>query len=194
MGYSLSKMWARLADKREAKVVMVGLDGAGKTTILYRIRLGEVVTTIPTIGFNVETVESNNVTCTVWDIGGQEKIRGLWRHYLPSVSAIIFVVDSADRDRIDIVREELENLLREPETGKACLLVFANKQDLPNAMTQEEVTAKLGLQEMRGRDYFVQQAQATKGAGLFEGLDWLTKTLSKQQQSASAYSVWQLLQ
>ena len=74
----------------------VGLDAAGKTTILYKLKLGEVVTTIPTIGFNVETVHYKNITFTVWDVGGQDKIRPLWRHYYEDAQGLIFVVDSTN--------------------------------------------------------------------------------------------------
>ncbi len=106
---------------------MVGLDAAGKTTILYKLKLGEVVTTIPTIGFNVETVEYKNISFTVWDVGGQDKIRLLWRHYYQNTQGLIFVVDSNDRDRIDDAREELHKMLSEEELRDAVLLVFANK-------------------------------------------------------------------
>merc|ERR1719352_745973 len=124
---------------------MVGLDAAGKTTILYKLKLGEVVTTIPTIGFNVETVEYKNINFTVWDIGGQDKIRKLWRYYYQGTQGLIFVIDSNDRDRIEDAREELAQMLNEDEMRDAVLLVFANKQDLPNSMTAAEVSEKLNL-------------------------------------------------
>ncbi|KAK8650054.1 hypothetical protein V6N13_139704 [Hibiscus sabdariffa] len=81
MGLSFAKLFSRLFAKKEMRILMVGLDAAGKTTILYKLKLGEIVTTIPTIGFNVETVEYKNISFTVWDVGGQDKIRPLWRHY-----------------------------------------------------------------------------------------------------------------
>merc|ERR1719178_667237 len=93
--------------EQEMRILMVGLDAAGKTTILYKLKLGEVVTTIPTIGFNVETVEYKNIKFTVWDVGGQDKIRKLWRNYSQGTEGIIFVIDSSDRDRIEDAREEL---------------------------------------------------------------------------------------
>merc|ERR1712038_1080590 len=130
------------------RILMVGLDAAGKTTVLYKLKLGEVVTTIPTIGFNVETVEYRNLSFTVWDVGGQDRIRKLWRHYFTGTNGIIYVVDSNDRDRTDVAREELMKMLSEDEMRDAVLLVFANKQDLPNAMTAAEVTQKLGLHEL----------------------------------------------
>ncbi|XP_069916664.1 ADP-ribosylation factor 2 isoform X4 [Oryctolagus cuniculus] len=81
MGNVFEKLFKSLFGKKEMRILMVGLDAAGKTTILYKLKLGEIVTTIPTIGFNVETVEYKNISFTVWDVGGQDKIRPLWRHY-----------------------------------------------------------------------------------------------------------------
>merc|ERR1719231_1550128 len=120
--------------KKEMRILMLGLDAAGKTTILYKLKLGEVVTTLPTVGFNVETVEYKNINFNVWDVGGQDKIRKLWRHYYQGTQGLIFVIDSSDRDRIEDVREELSKMLVNEEMKDAVLLVFANKQDLPNAM------------------------------------------------------------
>merc|ERR1719151_364499 len=124
---------------------MVGLDAAGKTTVLYKLKLGEVVTTIPTVGF---TVEYKNLSFTVWDIGGQDKIRKLWRHYYLGTAGVISVVDSNDSDRIEDAREELAKMLAEDELRDAVLLVFANKQELPGAMPTAEVSQKLGLNDM----------------------------------------------
>merc|ERR1712097_92081 len=110
-----------------------------------KLKLGEVVTTIPTIGFNVETVEYKNISFTVWDVGGQDKIRPLWRHYFTNTQGLIFVIDSNDRERIGEAREELNRMLNEDELRDALLLVFANKQDLPDAMSAADVTEKLNL-------------------------------------------------
>lgn len=164
-----------------------GLDAAGKTTMLYRMKLGEVVTTIPTIGFNVETVDYKNISFTSWDVGGRDKIvscsrrqvrpvgnlaahlmfpscffacpavfrlqRPLWRHYYQNTDALIFVVDSNDRERIDDAREELARTLAEDELANVVLLVMANKQDLPNAMSTSEVAEKLGLNALRNKSW-----------------------------------------
>lgn len=180
MGLSLSRLFSRLFGKREMRILMVGLDAAGKTTILYKLKLGEVVTTIPTIGFNVETVEFKNISFTVWDVGGQDKIRPLWRHYFSNTHGIIFVVDSNDRERIVDAKEELHRMLGEDELRDAVLLVFANKQDLPNAMSVPEITDKLMLYSIRHRHWYIQSACATAGDGLFEGLDWLSTTLANK--------------
>eukprot|EP00619_Florenciella_sp_RCC1007_P012280 CAMPEP_0205909892 /NCGR_PEP_ID=MMETSP1325-20131115/4139_1 /ASSEMBLY_ACC=CAM_ASM_000708 /TAXON_ID=236786 /ORGANISM="Florenciella sp., Strain RCC1007" /LENGTH=262 /DNA_ID=CAMNT_0053276219 /DNA_START=108 /DNA_END=896 /DNA_ORIENTATION=+ len=171
----------RAVGKKEMRILMVGLDAAGKTTILYKLKLGEVVTTIPTIGFNVETVEYKNISFTVWDVGGQDKIRPLWRHYYQNTQGLIFVVDSNDRDRIDAARDEMHRMLNEDELRESVLLVFANKQDLPNAMSAAEMTDKLGLHGLRHRQWYIQACCATTGDGLYEGLDWLSATLSKKK-------------
>uniref|UniRef100_A0A5F9DTB0 ADP ribosylation factor 4 n=1 Tax=Oryctolagus cuniculus TaxID=9986 RepID=A0A5F9DTB0_RABIT len=156
MGLTISSLFSRLLGKKQMRILMVGLDAAGKTTILYKLKLGEIVTTIPTIGFNVETVEYKNICFTVWDVGGQDKIRPLWRHYFQNTQ------------------------LQEDEPQDAVLLLFANKQDLPNAMAISEMTAKLGLQSLRNRTWYVQATCATQGTGLYEGLDWLSNELSKR--------------
>lgn len=181
MGLTISSLFNKLWGKQEMRILMVGLDAAGKTTILYKLKLGEVVTTIPTIGFNVETVEYKNICFTVWDVGGQDKIRPLWRHYYQNTNGLIFVVDSNDRDRIEDAREELQKMLNEDEMRDAIILVFANKQDLPNAMTAAEITDKLGLHNLRNRQWFIQSACATTGDGLYEGLDWLAQKLSARK-------------
>lgn len=180
MGLTISNLFTRLFGKKQMRILMVGLDAAGKTTILYKLKLGEIVTTIPTIGFNVETVEYKNISFTVWDVGGQDKIRPLWRHYFQNTQGLIFVVDSNDRERAEEAKEELTKMLQEDELRDAVLLVFANKQDLPNAMTAAEITEKLGLQSLRNRTWYIQSTCATQGQGLYEGLDWLSQELSKR--------------
>eukprot|EP00126_Sphaerothecum_destruens_P004167 Sdes_comp18035_c0_seq3m7358 len=151
MGLTISRVFSRLFGKQEMRILMVGLDAAGKTTILYKLKLGEIVTTIPTIGFNVETVEYKNISFTVWDVGGQDKIRPLWRHYFQNTQGLIFVVDSNDRDRIAEAKDELQKMLAEDELRDAIVLVFSNKQDLPNALSAGEITEKLGLNSLRNR-------------------------------------------
>jgi ADP-ribosylation factor protein 1 len=160
---------------------MLGLDAAGKTTILYKLKVGEVVTTIPTIGFNVETVEYRDVTFQVWDVGGQDKIRRLWRHYYAGTTGIIFVVDASDKHRIATAREELEAILGADEMRGASLLVYANKQDLPGAMGTSEVAEKMGLHGVRDREWYIQAATAVTGDGLYEGLNWLADSVNKRK-------------
>ena len=181
MGLRISKLFEFLTSSTKKSVIMVGLDAAGKTTILYKLKLGEVVATIPTIGFNVETVSYKNVSFTVWDVGGQDRIRPLWRHYYQDVDGVIYVVDSNDRDRMDIAKSELEKMLSEVELRNACVLVYANKQDLPNAMTASEVAEKLQLNKIGDRKWYIQPTCATTGDGLYEGLEWLSDVFENKK-------------
>ncbi|KAK8073233.1 hypothetical protein PG994_004132 [Apiospora phragmitis] len=130
MGGQLSKMMGKIFGSKEMRLLMLGLDAAGKTTILYKLKLGQDVTTIPTVGFNVETVTYKNVKFNVWDVGGQDKIRPLWRHYFSGTQGLIFVIDSADRARIDEAKQELHRIINDREMKDSLLLVFANKQDI----------------------------------------------------------------
>nr|XP_054761506.1 ADP-ribosylation factor-like protein 1 [Lytechinus pictus] len=176
-GNFFSNIFSSLFGTKELRILILGLDGAGKTTILYRLQVGEVVTTIPTIGFNVETVTYNNLKFQVWDLGGQTSIRPYWRCYYSNTDAIIYVVDSCDRDRIGISKSELVTMLEEEELKKAMLLVFANKQDMDGAMSPSEVAKALGLPALRNRKYQIFKTSALKGEGLEEAMQWLVKEL-----------------
>ncbi|PRP80932.1 ADP-ribosylation factor 6 [Planoprotostelium fungivorum] len=169
----MGKMISKLFGNKEMRVLMLGLDAAGKTTILYKLKLGQGVSTIPTVGFNVETVTFKKVKFNVWDVGGQDKIRPLWRHYYAGTQALIFVVDSSDRERIEEARQELMRIINDREMKDAILLVFANKNDLPNVMDGEEIKEKLGLGKLKDRHWHVQSSCAISGDGLLDGLTWL---------------------
>jgi ADP-ribosylation factor-like protein 1 len=177
MGVFFSRLFSYFGD-REARILVLGLDNAGKTTILYRLQVGTVVSTSPTIGFNVETVTHKNVKFQVWDLGGQTSIRPYWRCYYPNTQAIIYVVDSSDVERVGTSREEFHALLEEDELKDAILLVFANKQDLPGALSDAEITEQLGLSSIKNRTWAIFKASALNGTGLFEGLDWLADACS----------------
>lgn len=181
MGFLFSKIWTKLLGKKDVRMLMVGLDAAGKTTILYQLKMGETVKTIPTIGFNVETLDYKGLNFTVWDVGGQDKIRVLWKHYYQNTDGLIFVVDSNDKDRVDDAAEELKKMLNEDELKDCVVLVMANKQDLSGAMVPNEVTEKLGMSQIKGRQWLVQGTSATTGQGLKEGLDWMASQLLKKK-------------
>uniref|UniRef100_A0A915PRV9 ADP-ribosylation factor 6 n=1 Tax=Setaria digitata TaxID=48799 RepID=A0A915PRV9_9BILA len=189
----MGKLLSKIFGKREMRILMLGLDAAGKTinlligvevsgvsnsiffsAILYKLKLGQSVTTIPTVGFNVETVTYKNIKFNVWDVGGQDKIRPLWRHYYTGTQALIFVIDAADRERVDEARQELHRIINDREMRDAIILVFANKQDLSEAMKPHEIQDKLGLTRIRDRNWYVQPSCATTGDGLYEGLTWLS--------------------
>ena len=173
--------WCPFFGKKDVRILMVGLDAAGKTTILYQLKMGETVKTIPTIGFNVETLDYKGLNFTVWDVGGQDKIRVLWKHYYQNTDGLIFVVDSNDQDRIEDAAEELKKMLAEEELKDCAVLVMANKQDLNGALAPDEVAKKLGLGDLKGRTWLVQGTSATTGQGLKEGLDWMASVLLKKK-------------
>ncbi|CAF1034938.1 unnamed protein product [Rotaria magnacalcarata] len=179
MGSSFKKLLSSLATHNDRRLLMCGLDAAGKTTILYVLKVGEVVTTIPTIGFNVEILEYKNLIITAWDVGGRDKIRSLWRHYYTNTSAVVFVVDSNDGERISDACDQLHQLANEELLKNLPILIFANKQDLPNALTLDEIKEKLNLSkldEMKTK-WHLQSSIATTGDGLHDGLQWLSDIL-----------------
>ncbi|KAF9426133.1 Auxin response factor 2A [Podila epigama] len=187
MGSIFSKVFLALFanSSDDYKILMLGLDAAGKTTMLYELKLGEIVTTIPTIGFNCETVKYKNLSFTVWDVSGQWGIRRLWHHYFKEARAIIFVVDSSDLDRISEARDEFQRLYSEDDLRDAPILVFANKQDIPNCMSVTEVAEKLGMAvpQRHGRKVHIQPCCAYKGEGLQQGLEWLSRQLVGHRNS-----------
>lgn len=135
---------------------------------------------IPTVGFNVESIILKGFKLNIWDVGGQDKIRPLWRHYFTGTKGLIFVVDSGDPGRLDEAAVELHRVMSDREMRGVVLLVYANKQDQPGAVGREEVAARLRLGEMgAARLWRVQESCATTGDGLVDGLLWLVEALDK---------------
>ena len=172
MGVFLSVLWWAIGGPR--KVIMIGLDAAGKTTLLYRMKMGETVHTIPTIGFNVETIQMGCLQCNVWDIGGQDKLRNLWSHYTLGADLLIFVIDSHDLDRVPTARRELCRMRQDESLSDAPVLVFANKQDMPGAVSSSDLKQMLfpDQDQEPSVPYKIQPCIATTGFGVDEGLQW----------------------
>eukprot|EP00475_Leptophrys_vorax_P020007 TRINITY_DN2741_c0_g1_i1.p2 TRINITY_DN2741_c0_g1~~TRINITY_DN2741_c0_g1_i1.p2 ORF type:complete len:187 (-),score=15.09 TRINITY_DN2741_c0_g1_i1:57-617(-) len=186
----MGAIFGRFKKKKSKNVLLVGLDSAGKTSILYHFKIGETVTTIPTIGVNVETVTHRGLDLVFWDCGGQDRLRGLWAQYFKQSDAIAFVVDSADVARVDdelgsssSARTELHKILDAEELKGKPLIVLCNKQDLPNALSPNEVTERLAITKLTDRDWTVQATCALGGDGLALALDWLVDTVSGAQNS-----------
>jgi len=169
------KLFLRI--NKEIRILVLGLDGAGKTTLIYKLKLGEKIESIPTIGFNVEECNYKNLNFILWDIGGQDKIRKLWKHYYHGTDGLIFMIDSNDPDRFKTAKEELYKLLNEDELKKIPILVYVNKQDLGTSKTPYEISRFLELNSISGHEYFLQPCSAISGNGIFEGLDWLSEKL-----------------
>jgi small GTP-binding protein len=180
---------------RDCRVLLVGLDDAGKTTLIKQMGLQKLYSkaqmklndeeeidindTVPTIGFNVKEIQFKKYKFAIWDLGGQQGIRDLWEYYFEGTDGIIYVVDSSNVARIKESKEQLEKLLRNESLKNAIVLILANKSDLPNSMSTNEVIAKLELIETVGesRPWFVQRVSALKGDGIFSALEWFSTHL-----------------
>lgn len=176
MGLTNSRLLRRclgFSECNTCRIMIFGIDGAGKTQILYRLKLGEVVTTIPTVGFNVETLVHNGTYLTYWDVGFNERAMHLYHHYLANVQGIVFVVNSSDPDRLEDAHTHLLHILSLNELNDLDLLVYANQQDRPGAVQLSRVADRLGLKHLKQRHWHIQGSSAITGAGLRDGLDWL---------------------
>ncbi|KAL2601038.1 hypothetical protein AAZV13_10G145000 [Glycine max] len=197
MGAMISRFWFMLFPAKEYKIVVVGLDNAGKTTTLYKLHLGEVVTTNPTVGSNVILfVFSLAFSCkpnkgipistslsfepnAVWE-GGKRCLKLKTSFYFPylGTNAVIAVIDSSDRTRITIIKDELFRLLGHEDLQHSVILVFANKQDIKDAMTPAEITDALSLHSIKDHDWHIQTCCALLGEGLYDGLGWIAQRVT----------------
>mmetsp|Transcript_49576 Transcript_49576/g.118077 ORF Transcript_49576/g.118077 Transcript_49576/m.118077 type:complete len:194 (-) Transcript_49576:98-679(-) len=186
MGILVSKLWRRFfGDLEQCKIVILGLSNAGKTTILYKLHLGQVVVTQPTIGSNVEEVRHDNMTFQVWDLGGQESLRGNWSTYFEETDAVIFVVDSNDQDNMILAKMELFNIVLHEDLKYASVLVLANKQDIQGCRTAGEIAEDLSLHTIRTHEWQIQSCCALTGQGLQEGLGWISSRIRARRQARS---------
>lgn len=180
----MGQFWTKIFKHRDVRILLLGLDGAGKTTLLYRLKLGEVVTHIPTIGFNVEQLTYKNITFTAWDIGARDKMRPLFRHYYKGTDAVVMVIDSSDRERLEeLYCDVLKPALHAEELAHSLFLFLVNKRDLPDTMDKEEVTMKLNLNSVK-HTWSIIETSAIKGDGLTDSMDWLAAHLASSSSPA----------
>lgn len=182
----MGNIWARVFKSRDVRILLCGLDAAGKTTLLYRIKLGEVIDAAPSIGFNVETIQHKNIRFTAWDIGCREKMRPLIRFYYKGTDAVIFVLDRSDEERMDELYHDIllpANLSH--ELDQAVYLILANKSDLNDVMSMEDITEKLRLNQLK-RVWNLFPVSAITGEGIEEAFDWLVSQLGSTQSKKPA--------
>lgn len=195
MGKNTSLLDALPSGQGTLHIVMLGLDSAGKTTALYRLKFDQYLNTVPTIGFNCEKVKgtlgkAKGINFLVWDVGGQEKLRPLWKSYTRCTDGIVFVLDSVDVERMEEAKMELIRTVKSPENASVPILVLANKQDLPGAREPKELEKLLGLTELSSGAapgnhlWHVQPACAITGDGLHEGLEALYEMILKRRKLA----------
>ncbi|KAB2078918.1 hypothetical protein ERO13_A06G179900v2 [Gossypium hirsutum] len=133
--------------EKEMRILMVGLDNSGKTTIVLKINGEDTSVISPTLGFNIKTITYQKYTLNIWDVGGQRTIRSYWRNYFEQTDGLVWVVDSSDLRRLDDCKMELDNLLKEERLSGASLLILANKQDIKGALTQAEIAKILKVRQ-----------------------------------------------
>ncbi|TIB05227.1 hypothetical protein E3P96_01300 [Wallemia ichthyophaga] len=165
---------------REMRFLFLGLDNAGKTTIMKRVN-GEDITSIsPTLGFNIKTFIHRGYTLNVWDVGGQRTLRPYWRNYFEQNDAVVWVVDSSDTLRMDDCRNELFDLLSEDRLAGTTILIFANKVDIHGAMSVDDIRSALQLDSIKSHTWRIQPCSAVTGENLLQGLDWAVGDCSKR--------------
>ena len=178
MGFILSKIIEFFTRSRNNfKIIILGMQNAGKTTILYRLSLGQLVKTTPTIGSNVEELNYNNVKFQAWDLGGQESTRSVWDVYYMNTDAIVYVIDSQDEEYYEESKLQFHKLLRNSALKNATILIFANKQDLSEVKDVNRLIQDYELDKIKDHIWHIQPCSALKGEGLVEGIKWLSEQL-----------------
>jgi small GTP-binding protein len=177
MGFIFSKILDFFSRSRNKfKIIILGIQNAGKTTILYRLSIGQLVKTTPTIGSNVEEISYNNVKLQAWDLGGQESSRSVWDIYFTNTDAIIYVIDTND-ETYDDSKEQFYKLLKNETLRNAVILIYANKQDLPGAKNVSDIIKIYGLDNIKDHVWHIQSCSAQTGEGLITGMKWLSDQL-----------------
>lgn len=186
MGASLKKFILQFLGKKHVKVCMIGLESSGKTTILYKLHLGEVIATTPTIGFNIETIKYKNFQIDLWDLSGFFRYRPLWSSSYSKSKGLIFVIDSEDRTNVIEAKNELHNVLSHTDIQNVPLLILANKQDLPGSMPVTEIFEKLELFRIKNRLWFIQGCCGLSGDGLNDGIKNLIRMIANNDRKGIA--------
>lgn len=160
---------------KSIKCILLGLDNAGKTTILKAFTGETVVNHPPTKGFGFKKFVYNNTEFLMWDLGGQKSIRNLWENYYEQCDAVIYVIDSSDTYRLEETGNELYSILQTPQLSGVPLLIFANKQDLNLSLDCDEIIDTLNLTGIIDRTWTIIASSAVSKMGLCDGLNWIVK-------------------
>ncbi|KAL8123787.1 ADP-ribosylation factor-like protein 2 [Apium graveolens] len=167
--------------EKEMRILMVGLDNSGKTTIVLKLNGEDTSIISPTLGFNIKTITYNKYVLNIWDVGGQKTIRSYWRNYFEQTDGLVWVVDSSDLRRLDDCKFELDNLLKEERLSGSSLLILANKQDIQGALSPDEIAKVLNLEALdKTRHWRIVGCSAYTGMGLLEGFDWLVQDIASR--------------
>jgi len=174
--------------KKSGKILFLGLDNAGKTTLLRRLKDDRMVQHDPTVHAHAEELTLGNVKFRAYDLGGHETVRKTWKTYFPTVDGIIYMVDAADRDRFEESKKELDLLMETPELAKVPIVILGNKIDKKDAASEDEIRELFGLSskgtwgsdkvnEINGRPIEVFMCSVAKKTGYADGFKWLSQFL-----------------
>lgn len=164
----------------KVNVIVVGLDNSGKSTIIERLKpkVKQATEVAPTVGFNVDEFQKGNVQFQVFDMSGAGRYRSLWEQYYKDTQAIMFVIDSGDKLRLVVAKDELSMMLNHPLLKKIPVIFFANKKDLPNALSPVEIAQTLSLEDIKDRPWQIVPTNGLTGEGVDKGTDWLHSKVS----------------
>ncbi|XP_028930214.1 ADP-ribosylation factor-like protein 14 [Ornithorhynchus anatinus] len=173
---------------KQNRILLLGLDSSGKSTLLYRLKLATDVVTTPTIGFNVEMIEmEKKISLTVWDVGGQQEMRMYWRYYCENIDGLVYVVDSSDNQSLEESKREFQSVLKYENIKNVPVVLLANKQDLPGALSAEEIIKKFNMEKYcSDRKWYVQPCCALSGDGLAEGFRKITGFVKSHREETLA--------
>ncbi|CAD8125178.1 unnamed protein product [Paramecium sonneborni] len=160
---------------QKPQLIMLGLDAVGKTTILYKLKLGDIESIVPINGYNFEKIQIKQFDIISWDIGEPDKIRVFWKPFFQKSDGLIFVIDCSDKERMCEAKEELHKLLLDTLLVDLPTLIYANKQDL-SQMSPSDLASELNLQKF-SNNWHIQPCCATTGEGVENGLKWIQEQL-----------------
>jgi len=186
-------LWKYVFTKDEFRVLILGVDKAGKTTLLEKLKSIYLKggglppdRVVPTVGLNIGRIEDANAKLVFWDLGGQVGLRAIWEKYYEEAHAIMYVIDAATASSFEDAKSAMDKVIRHEHLRGAPLLIVANKQDLPGVINDEELALFLNLKELDERPYMFQAVSAYDGRGIKSGIDWLVEQMEKCKRTGVA--------
>jgi ADP-ribosylation factor-like protein 2 len=166
--------------EKEMRVLFLGLDNAGKSSVIKAFMHQSIDDLSPTLGFEIKTVECQGYRLSCWDVGGQSTIRAYWRNYFEATDGVVWVVDSTDRERLSLCKKELDSILQQERLVSASLLIFVNKQDIGGALSCTEIREHLELDRIQKRHWAIVPCSAANRSGVEEGISWLVNDIGSR--------------
>ena len=166
--------------EKEMRILFLGLDNAGKSSVIKAFMHQSIDDLSPTLGFEIKTVECQGYRLSCWDVGGQSTIRAYWRNYFEATDGVVWVVDSTDRERMALCKKELDTILQQERLASASLLILANKQDIEGAMASTEIRDLLDLDRIQRRHWSIVPCSAATRKGVEDGIVWLVNDIGSR--------------